>query len=213
MVSAPCLATSIIPATTVPHSPLIGSAFAIQYRLSKKPPEVDSISKSTLGSLPEERRPGGIVPRTLTGGTKSVIISPPPSYPTCRKEDVRRRDRCSPQISEKNVDAATSIDTGVQAVVEATEFSVQFSPALVDQEISAILGVNEMFVDPRPIFSEAGVLVIPTPRRVYRGFRSQKGRRFVDQRRLESIIAAIAQNETLADQTESAPKIPSRRDW
>jgi len=35
-----------------------------------------SISNSTLGSFLEERRPGGVIPRMLTGGTKFVIISP-----------------------------------------------------------------------------------------------------------------------------------------
>jgi len=66
-----------------------------------------------------------------------------------------------PQMSEKNVDAtALSIDTGIQAVVETTEYFVQFSPILVDQE--TCYSVIEVSIDARPIFSEAGVLVIPT---------------------------------------------------
>jgi len=45
----------------MPHSLFIGSALATQDRLSKTPLEDDSVSDSTLESLPEERRPGGIL--------------------------------------------------------------------------------------------------------------------------------------------------------
>ena len=41
------------------------------------------------------------------------------------------------------------------------KYSLQFSPVLVRQKI-AVLEVNEMSIDARPIFSEAGVLAIPT---------------------------------------------------
>ena len=48
-----------------------------------------------------------------------------------------------PQMLEKSVDATVlTIDTGVQALVEKTECSVQFSPVVVDQGISAVPGVH-----------------------------------------------------------------------
>jgi hypothetical protein len=49
---------------------------------------------------------------------------------------------------EKSVDAAVlSIDTGVQTLVETTEYSVWSSPILVDQEVSAVPGLNNWSVD------------------------------------------------------------------
>jgi hypothetical protein len=116
-----------------------------------------------------------------------------------------------PQMSEKSVDATTlSIDTGVQAVVETTECSVQFSPVLVNQAISAIPGVNEASVDARPIFSDMGVLAIPTLLEKSIGT-SVVGRAVgsltnVASKSLESIIEAVALNETSPNQTEPAPK-------
>ena len=53
-----------------------------------------------------------------------------------------------PQMSEKSVDATTlSIDTGIQAVIQTTECSVQFSPVLIHQEISTVPGVSKMSID------------------------------------------------------------------
>jgi len=117
-----------------------------------------------------------------------------------------------PQMSEKSVDATTlSIDTGVQAVVQTTECSVQFSPILVHQEISAVPGVSEMSIDARPIFSEAGVLAIPTllEKSIGASVVGKAVGSLADaaSKSLESIIGAVAQNETSADQTEPAPRV------
>ena len=117
-----------------------------------------------------------------------------------------------PQMSEKSVDATMlSIDTGVQAVVETTECSVQFSPVLVDQEISAIPRVNEVSVDARPIFSEVGVLAIPTLLEKSIGA-SVVGKAVgsltnAASKSLESIIGAVAPDETPANRTEPAPNV------
>ena len=61
MLNAPCLAIGVIGATVMPHSLFIGSALATQDRLSTAPLKDDSVSNSSLGSLPEERRPRGIL--------------------------------------------------------------------------------------------------------------------------------------------------------
>jgi metal iron transporter len=55
------LAIGIIGATVMPHSLFLGSALATQDRLSPKTPKDDNVSISSLGSLPEERRPTGIL--------------------------------------------------------------------------------------------------------------------------------------------------------
>lgn len=47
----------------MPHSLFLGSALATQDRLSPTPPKDDKSSLSSLGSLPEERRPTGILNR------------------------------------------------------------------------------------------------------------------------------------------------------
>ena len=65
-------------------------------------------------------------------------------------------------MSEKSVEAAVlSIDVGVQALVSITECSVQFSPVLVDDQVSVTPHMNKVSVDARPTFSDAGVLAIP----------------------------------------------------
>ena len=61
MLNAPCLAIGVIGATVMPHSLFIGSALATQDRLSTASLKDDSVSNSSLGSLPEERRPRGIL--------------------------------------------------------------------------------------------------------------------------------------------------------
>jgi hypothetical protein len=54
---------------------------------------------------------------------------------------------------ERNVDAtALSIDAGVQILVETTEYSVWSSPILVDQDVSAVPGLNKWSVDAWPAF-------------------------------------------------------------
>ena len=116
-----------------------------------------------------------------------------------------------PQMSEKGVDATVlSIDTGVQALVETMECSVQFSPVGVDQGISAVPGVHEVSIDARPIFSEAGVLAIPTLLEKSIGA-SVVGRAVgsltnVASKSLEALIETVAPKETAANQTEPAPK-------
>lgn len=55
------IAIGIIGATVMPHSLFLGSALATQDRLSPKRPKDDNISVSSLGSLPEERRPTGVL--------------------------------------------------------------------------------------------------------------------------------------------------------
>jgi len=117
-----------------------------------------------------------------------------------------------PQMSEKSVDATTlSIDTGVQAVVQTTEFLAQFSPVLVHQEISAVPGVSKMSIDTRPIFLEAGVLAIPTllEKSIGASIVGKAVGSLADavSKSLESIIGAVAQNETSADQMEPAPRV------
>ena len=116
-----------------------------------------------------------------------------------------------PQMSEKGVDATVlSIDTGVQALVETMECSVQFSPVGVDQGISAVPGVHEVSIDARPIFSEAGVLAIPTLLEKSIGA-SVVGRAVgsltnVASKSLEALIETVAPKETAVNQTEPAPK-------
>ena len=58
----------------MPHSLFIGSALATQDRLSTTPLKDDSISNSSLGSLPEERRPGGILNRVKSSLSKAFQI-------------------------------------------------------------------------------------------------------------------------------------------
>lgn len=114
-----------------------------------------------------------------------------------------------PQMSEKGVDATVlSIDTGVQALVETTECSVQFSPTVVDQGISAVPGVHEVSIDARPIFSDAGVLAIPTLLEKSIGA-SVVGRAVgsltnVASKSLEALIETVA--PTPANQTEPVPR-------
>ena len=116
-----------------------------------------------------------------------------------------------PQMSEKGVDATVlTIDTGVQALVETTECSVQFSPVVVDQGISAVPGVHEMSIDARPIFSEAGVLAIPTLLEKSIGA-SVVGRAVgsltnVASKSIEALIETVAPRETPENQTEPVPK-------
>lgn len=57
------LAIGIIGATVMPHSLFLGSALATQDRLSTTPLKDDEVSTSSLGSLPEERIPRGILYR------------------------------------------------------------------------------------------------------------------------------------------------------
>jgi len=121
-------------------------------------------------------------------------VSPTSKPSDLPKVDVRRRDRCSPTD-----------------VVQTTECSIQFSPVLVRQEISAVPGVNEMPIDARPIFSGAGVLAIPTLLEKSIGA-SVVGKAVgslanTASKSLEFIIGAVAQNETSADQTEPAPRV------
>lgn len=119
-----------------------------------------------------------------------------------------------PQMSEKGVDATVlSIDTGVQAIVETTECSVQFSPIMVNQGITAVPGVSDASVDARPTLSEAGVMVIPTLLEKSVGT-SAVGRAVgsltnVASKSLEAIIETVAPKETPDDQAESAPNTPS----
>lgn len=55
------LAIGIIGATVMPHSLFLGSALATQDRLSQTHTKDDTLSISSLCSLPEERRPTGIL--------------------------------------------------------------------------------------------------------------------------------------------------------
>ena len=105
-----------------------------------------------------------------------------------------------PQMPEKSVDAiALSIDTGIRAVVETAECSVQFSPTLVDQEIcySAI----EVSVDTRTIFSEAGVLVIPTL--LEKSIGASVVERTVGS--LTKVVSKISSNDTKESLASSSP--------
>lgn len=68
------LAIGIIGATVMPHSLFIGSALATQDRLSKTSLEADGESNSSLGSLPEERRPGGILNKIKSCLSKAFRI-------------------------------------------------------------------------------------------------------------------------------------------
>jgi hypothetical protein len=116
-----------------------------------------------------------------------------------------------PEMSEKSVDATVlSIDTGVQVQVETTECSVQFSPILVHQGMSAVPGLNHASVDARPTFSEAGVLVIPAMLENSIGS-SVVGRAVgsltnAASKSLEAIIETVVPKETPENQTEPAPK-------
>lgn len=58
----------------MPHSLFIGSALATQDRLSTTPLEDDSISNSSLGSLPEERRSSGILGRVKSSLSETFRI-------------------------------------------------------------------------------------------------------------------------------------------
>jgi hypothetical protein len=111
------------------------------------------------------------------------------------------------QMSEKSVDATVlSVDTGVQAIVETTDCSVQFSPTVVNQGISAVPGVKEVSVDARPTISEAGVLVIPTLLEKSVGV-SMVGRAVGSLTNVASVvIEKVTPKETPADQTEPAPR-------
>ena len=117
-----------------------------------------------------------------------------------------------PQMSEKSIDATVlSIDTGVQAIVETTECSVQFSPVVVSQGISAVPGVHEVSIDARPIFSEAGVLAIPALLEKSIGA-SVVGRAVgsltnVASKSIEALIETVAPKETPESQTEPVPKV------
>jgi hypothetical protein len=114
-----------------------------------------------------------------------------------------------PEMLEKSVDATVlSIDTGVQVQVETTECSVQFSPILVHQGMSAVPGLNDVSVDARPTFQEAGVLVIPAPLENSIGS-SVVGRAVgsstnAASKSLEAIIKTVAPKETPENQTEPA---------
>jgi len=115
------------------------------------------------------------------------------------------------QMSEKGIDATVlSVDTGVQALVETAECSVQFSPIGVDQGISAVPGVNEVSIDARPMFSEAGVLAIPVLLEKSIGA-SVVGRAVgsltdVASKSIEALIETVAPRETPANQAEPVPK-------
>ena len=116
-----------------------------------------------------------------------------------------------PQMAEKSVDATVlSVDTGVQALVETTECSVQFSPVLVNQGISAVPGVHEMSIDARPSFVEAGVLAIPILLEKSVGCtvvgRAVGSLTNVASKSLEAIIETVAPKETPDTQTEPTPK-------
>ena len=60
----------------MPHSLFIGSALATQNRLSTTPLRDDSTSNSSLGSLPEGRRPKGILNRIKSSLSKAFQIKP-----------------------------------------------------------------------------------------------------------------------------------------
>ena len=68
-----------------------------------------------------------------------------------------------------------------------------------------------MSVDARPIFSEAGVLAIPTllEKSIGTSVVGKAVGSLADaaSKSLESIIGAVAQNETSADQTEPVPRV------
>lgn len=68
------LAIGIIGATVMPHSLFLGSALATQDRLSATPLKDVDLSISSLGSLPEERRPTGIVNRIKSSLNKTFRI-------------------------------------------------------------------------------------------------------------------------------------------
>jgi hypothetical protein len=116
-----------------------------------------------------------------------------------------------PQTAEMSVDATVlSVDTGVQAVVEMRECSVQFSPVLVDQVVSAIPGVHEVSIDARPSFAEVGILAIPTFLEKSVGAtvvgRAVGSLTNVASKSLEAIIETVAPKETPATQSEPTPK-------
>jgi hypothetical protein len=51
-------------------------------------------------------------------------------------------------MSERSVDTTVlAINAGVQTLVETMEYSVWFSPASVDQEVSAVPRPNKLSVD------------------------------------------------------------------
>lgn len=116
-----------------------------------------------------------------------------------------------PQMSEKSIDATVlSIDTGVQALVETTECSVQFSPVLVSQGISAIPSQNEVSIDARPTFSDVGVLTIPTLIESSIGStvvgRAVGSLTNVASKSLEAIMETVVPKETPANQAEPTSK-------
>lgn len=116
-----------------------------------------------------------------------------------------------PQMSEKSVDATVeSCAMGVQAVVETMESSFQFSPIMIDQEISAVPRVDEASIDARPSMSDAGVLVIPALLEksvgttvVGRAVGSFTG---VATRSLEAIRETVVPKEVPINPPESAPR-------
>jgi metal iron transporter len=67
-------AIGIIGATVMPHSLFLGSALATQDRVSTKTLKGDGLSNSSLESLPEERRPSGILNRIKSSMNKTFRI-------------------------------------------------------------------------------------------------------------------------------------------
>jgi hypothetical protein len=67
------------------------------------------------------------------------------------------------QMSDKGVDATViTSNSGVQAVVETIDFSVQVSPVLVDQGIAAAVDTMEESVDATPKVAHVDISAVPS---------------------------------------------------